>query len=61
MASPNDCRDFAQENLCWAKTAKSERESAIFLQMADAWLVAATKLEGHGANVPDDPKGLYLA
>ena len=61
MASPSECRGFAQESLCWAKTAKSERESAIFLQMAHAWLLAASKLEGYQIHVPEDPKGMYLA
>jgi hypothetical protein len=60
MASPNECRDFAQESLCWAQTAKSERESAIFLQMAHAWLLAAAKLEGRQVHVPEDPKGMFL-
>jgi hypothetical protein len=61
MASATECREFADESLCWAKTAKSERESAIFLQMAHAWLLAASKLEGHQVRVPHDPKGMCLA
>ena len=59
MASPRECREFANESLCWAKTAKSERESAIFLQMAHAWLLAAAKMEDQ--DVPGDLKGTTAA
>ena len=60
MASAMECREYADESLCWAKTARSERESAIFLQMAHSWLLVAMKLEGHQVNVPREPRGLHL-
>jgi hypothetical protein len=50
MASASECPEFAHESLCWAKTARSERESAIFLQKAHAWLLAASKLAGYQVN-----------
>ena len=37
-----DYSEFAEECLVWARTAKSPRERAIFLQMAQTWLEAAT-------------------
>jgi hypothetical protein len=35
----------ADEHFSWAETAKTERERAIFLQMAAAWLEVAQKWE----------------
>jgi hypothetical protein len=35
--------DYADEHFGWAETARTERERAIFLQMAAAWLEAAQK------------------
>ena len=34
-------REFADECMHWAKTARSDREKRIFLQMAETWLNAA--------------------
>ena len=31
----------------WAKTARSEQERQIFLQMAQTWLWAAARLDGY--------------
>ena len=39
--SVNEYRDYADECMGWAKTAKSDRERAIFIQMAQTWLDAA--------------------
>jgi hypothetical protein len=39
----------ADEHFGWAESAKTERERAIFLQMAAAWLEVAQKWDG--ANV----------
>jgi hypothetical protein len=36
----------ADEHFGWAETAKTERERAIFLQMAAAWLEVAQKWDG---------------
>ena len=46
MSSSQDYRDYADECLGWAKTARSPREREIFLQMAQTWLQAAAHLEG---------------
>ena len=37
--------DYADEHFGWAETAKTERERAIFLQMAAAWLEVAQRWE----------------
>ena len=39
--SSKEYREFADECLHWAKTARSNREKRIFLQMAETWLKAA--------------------
>jgi hypothetical protein len=54
----NEYRENAEECMGWARTARSDRERQIFLQMAQAWravaahrehadLVARPKLEQH--------------
>jgi hypothetical protein len=43
--SSKEFRDFANECLDWAKTAKSDSERDIFLQMAQVWLEAAVRSE----------------
>ena len=52
-AAIGTCRVFderiranADECLDWARTARTDRERQIFLQMARAWLEAATRREG---------------
>ena len=45
MSSSKECREFADECIGWAKTARSEREQRIFLQMAETWLRAAIMAE----------------
>ena len=47
--SAREYREFADECMGWAKTARSERERQIFLQMAQTWLWAAARLEGDGS------------
>ena len=44
--SVKDYREYADECMGWAKTAKSDRERAIFVQMAQTWLQAAAIMEG---------------
>jgi hypothetical protein len=39
--SSKQYREFADECIHWAKTARSDREKRIFLQMAETWLKAA--------------------
>ena len=40
-----DFREYAEEHLGWAKTARSTKERQTFLQMAQAWLEAADSWE----------------
>ena len=41
MAAAQEFYNYADEHFGWAETAKTERERAIFLQMAAAWLEVA--------------------
>ena len=43
--SSKEFRENADECMDWARTARGDRERAIFLQMAEAWLQAAIRLE----------------
>jgi hypothetical protein len=43
--SPYQYREFADEAANWAKAARSDKECALFLQMARTWLEAARALE----------------
>ena len=54
VTTPKEYRENADECLAWAKTAKSDRERGIFLQMAQTWLQAAKLAEIRQA--PHDPK-----
>ncbi|HEY1981121.1 MAG TPA: hypothetical protein VGH13_13650 [Xanthobacteraceae bacterium] len=45
MESVREFQAFADECLGWAKTAKSDREREIFLQMAETWIRAAILAE----------------
>jgi hypothetical protein len=45
MSSAKEFREFAKECVDWARTAKSEEERNIFLQMAQTWIEAAGRLE----------------
>jgi hypothetical protein len=45
-----ELRDNAQECLDWARTAHSEREREIFLQMAQTWLELAIRAEHPPSN-----------
>jgi hypothetical protein len=46
VPSAEEFYEKAQEHFGWAETAKTERERAIFLQMAAAWLEVARRWEG---------------
>lgn len=46
MASAKEFRENADDCLVWAKTATSDHERAIFLDMARNWLEAASRAEG---------------
>jgi hypothetical protein len=45
MPTGNEYREYANECIEWAKTAKSLTERNTFLDMAEAWLRAATVAE----------------
>jgi hypothetical protein len=45
MSLSQEFYDYADEHFGWAETAKTERERAIFLQMAAAWLEIARQWE----------------
>jgi hypothetical protein len=45
VSSSKEYREYADECLGWARTARSDRERAIFLQMAQTWLEAVVRLE----------------
>jgi hypothetical protein len=60
--SSKEYREFADECMHWAMTARSDREKRIFLQMVEAWLQAADIAErrerrgGTGSN-PAESQG----
>jgi hypothetical protein len=45
MLSAEQFYDYADEHFGWAETARTERERAVFLQMAAAWLEVAQRWE----------------
>ena len=45
VLSAQDFDDYADEHFGWAETARTERERAIFFQMAAAWLEVAQRWE----------------
>jgi hypothetical protein len=49
VSSAEKFYDYADEHFGWAETAKSERERAIFFQMAAAWLEVAQQWETSAA------------
>ena len=48
MPGAADYRAFADECMGWAKTARTDRERRIFLQMVETWLEAAAIAERKG-------------
>jgi hypothetical protein len=49
VPSAREFYENAEECFAWARTAKSERERLIFLQMAEAWLDVAHRWEAKEA------------
>jgi hypothetical protein len=45
VLSAQDFYDYADEHFGWAETARTERERAMFFQMAAAWLEVAQRWE----------------
>jgi hypothetical protein len=43
VSSADEYRAYADECLGWARTAKSDREREIFIQMGQTWLAAAVR------------------
>ena len=54
MASAKEFREYADDCLHWAKTVSSDRERAIFLDMARNWREAARRAETRRASGPRD-------
>jgi hypothetical protein len=54
VLSTSEYYENAEECFDWARTAKTERERAIFLQMAEAWLDVARRRE---VNEASDERG----
>jgi hypothetical protein len=52
VSSAREYYENAEECFDWAKTAKTERERFIFLQMAEAWLDVARRREAKEAQAP---------
>jgi len=53
--TPKEYREYADECFGWAKTAKSDSERDIFLQMAQTWLEAASLAETRQTQHDPDP------
>ena len=55
MSMAKEFYENADECFGWARTAKTERERLIFMQMRDAWLEAARRWEAKEvrSNPPD--------
>jgi hypothetical protein len=62
VSSAHEFYDYADEHFGWAETAKTERERAIFMQMAAAWLEVAQQWEAaKGARSPLSPMSDAIA
>jgi hypothetical protein len=59
MLSGEEFYKNADEHFGWAESANTERERAIFLQMAAAWLEVAQKWDGVNVDAsPDLPRSV---
>jgi hypothetical protein len=61
VSSVEELRAYADEQLGWAKTARTDRERNIFLQMAKTWLEAAAQADGRTPLTEPLPTGLVNA
>jgi hypothetical protein len=43
MSKSDEFRQYAEEAMHWAYTAKSEAEKAMYLELARTWLTAAAR------------------
>lgn len=55
MFSQDQFRQFADECIEWARTARSERERKQFLDMARLWMTAAQQIEDGMAGLGSPP------
>jgi hypothetical protein len=65
VSSSQEFRENEQEHIGWARTARTDKERALFLQMAHAWTDAAERLDASYAiadaaietqDLPDPPR-----
>jgi hypothetical protein len=59
VASAKEYRENARECLEWARTARSDRERAIFFQMERAWIDAAERWEAQRDRARKSPRMLF--
>jgi hypothetical protein len=55
VSSADEYRAYADECFGWAKTARTEKEREIFLQMARTWLEAAVHADRRSASTEPAP------
>jgi hypothetical protein len=56
VSSAQEFYDNADEHFGWAESAKTERERAMFFQMAAAWLEVAQRWESTDAKCSDSSR-----
>jgi hypothetical protein len=56
MLSAKEYRELADECFGWARTAKSDKERRIFLQMAEAWLEVAARRVAQNQSNKKEPR-----
>jgi hypothetical protein len=62
VSAAQEYRENAKECIGWARTARTDKERAIFLQMARTWIEAAERLESHPPPLINaDPKNEIAA
>jgi hypothetical protein len=62
VSAAQEYRENAEECVGWARTARTDKERAIFLQMARTWIEAAERLESHPPPpINADPKNEIAA
>jgi hypothetical protein len=52
MTTAQEYRQYAEECLRWARTAKSDAERTQFLEMANVWVQAASMKDGAPPTAP---------
>lgn len=52
MTSPDEFRHYAEECLRWAREAQDEDLQKQFLDLASAWTLAATRMDGGAPIAP---------